>query len=224
MKERQEIGKQFLNSILESLKKRKRIEGFAINWLEQIIEISYLNDFRDLMEDGLKLRNSKSDENYCSSKITNFILSSKSNNYRLPTDKLKLEKKYSYDQVIDFLKIIANSKEGCLQVKSHEEVEEAIKKARDDFDLEIIACPLVINGDFDGAQRMIENELSEFEYRIKIIKTVMCIEYFRRNEIDKGKQILNGIYPKKDSYWENLFLARGILGYEPWGGYPNSDY
>ena len=111
-----------------------------------------------------------------------------------------------------------------LYIKNSEEIKTAIEKSKDDFDLEIIACSLVVNGNFDGAKRLIDNELSEFEHRKKIVKTVMCIEYFRKNELTKGKILLKEIYPEKDNCWENLFLAKGILGYEPWGGYPNSDF
>lgn len=221
MNERKILAKQLLVSIVEYLEGVKKIEGFAFDWLEQIIEISYLNDFNDLMEDTLKLRNSEAKHgDPWAGVTTNFKLDSNITYYVLPTDKIDTGIKYSYKKVLDFLKMIESN---SFYTKNAKEAEAAIKNTNDDFEIECIASSLVVNGQFMAAKKIINNELSMYDNRVSVVKTVMCIEFFRRNEIEQGKTMLKEIYPAKNDYWKKLFLARGILGYEPWGAYPYSD-
>lgn len=222
MKERQLLAKQLLTSIFNYIENQKRIEGFAFDWLEQIIEISFLNDFNDLMEDALKLRNTNAKHGDPWIGIeANFKLDPNVKHYVLPTDKIDVGIKYSYKNVLDFLQ---NMEGSSFYTKNEVEAKMAIEKTKDDFELECIASSLLVNGAFDAAKKIIDNELAMFDYRVSVVKTVMCIELFRRDEIEKGKTLLKEIYPTKDDYWKKLFLARGLLGYEPWGGYPYSDY
>lgn len=225
MNEKQELAQRLLISILNYLKKEEKIEGFAYMWLEEIIEISFLNDFKNIMEEALSLRNSKARMgNQWAGAITNFKQTSIPINFDLPNDKIELEKKYSYDNVVSFLKACKQSKDSALNVTSPKEVKSALEIAKDDFELEAIACSLCVNGHFSAAQSIIENELSTFDYRIETVKMVMCIELFRISDIDQAKALLNSVQSKNNSIWDKLHFARGILGYEPWGGYPFSDY
>ena len=227
MKERQNLAKQFLGLTLERLKNAQKIEGFAYKWLEEIIEISYLNGFNELMKEALDLRTShKRLGNPLAGSLSNMDFSHKKidNSYEWPKDKRELEKKYTYNKVIAFLKICDQSDDSHLFVKHPKEVGAALNLAKNDFDLETIACSLCVNGYFTEAHKIIANELSSFAYRIRVVKTVMCIELFRRDEFEKALKILDELYPEKNDPWNNLYFARGILGYEPWGGYPFSDY
>ena len=99
-----------------------------------------------------------------------------------------------------------------------------LEAAKDDYELELIAGSLVVSGYFDSAQKIIENELSEFPSRIRVVKKVMCIELFRMDKFKEALNILKEVYPEKHDPGENLYFARGILGYQAWGGYPFSDY
>ncbi|MBI1224782.1 MAG: hypothetical protein GC192_06060 [Bacteroidetes bacterium] len=225
MNEKQELAQGFLISILDYLKKEGKTEGFAYVWLEEIIEIAFLNDFKDIMEQALSIRNTKTRlDNRLSGAITNIKPTSIPIIFDLPNDKIELEKKYSYENVVNFLKVCKLSEDSALYVTSPKEVKSALEIAKDDFELEAIACSLCVNGHFSAAQSIIENELSTFEYRIETVKMVMCIELFRKSDIDHAKVLLNSIHSSKDSIWSKLQFARGILGYQPWGGYPFSDY
>ncbi|MEM6397139.1 MAG: hypothetical protein AAF741_12390 [Bacteroidota bacterium] len=225
MNQRKTLAWEFLNTILKSIKKDGKIEGFAFIWLEEVIEISYLNGFYELMNEALELRNSTDKfGNPLAGAITNFELIQVNAIYNWPKEKIELEQKYTYDRVVDFLKICRNSNESSLFINSPKEIKSALERAKDDFDLEIISCSLAVGGYFDSALNIINNYLSEFPYRIRISKIVICIELFRKGDFDEAKSILEEVYPERNSSWDNLFFARGILGYEPWGGYPFSDY
>jgi hypothetical protein len=227
MTQKKQLAKDLLKATLNIIKKEDKIEGFAFNWLENIIELSYLNGFEELLEEAYKLRTSKN--NWGArwiGMITNIPFNhlKKDNHYELMTNYTELEKKYTYQQVVDFLAILEKSNESYLFVKDTNQIHEAIQLAKDDYELETIACYLCIQGYFEESLKMIENELSDFKYRIKVVKIVMVIELFRRDEFNKAKKLMNEIYHQWDSPHDNLYFAKGILGYQPWGGYPFSDY
>lgn len=54
MKKRQ-LAKQFLTEAFNIINKSKKIEGLATVWLDEIIELSYLNNFYDLKKKALIL-------------------------------------------------------------------------------------------------------------------------------------------------------------------------
>ncbi|MEM7371936.1 MAG: hypothetical protein AAF587_25195 [Bacteroidota bacterium] len=225
MKERQALAQQFLISTLDAIKQEEKIEGFAYMWLEVIIDISFLNGFEELMEEALQLRTSPKKHGHpLIGAITNILKPNTRPVYDWPKTKEELEKKYTYNNVIDFLKLMENSGSGYLILKNPNQLEAAIRLAKDDYELELIACSLCVHGHFEVAQKMIDKELSKFPHRIHVVNLVRCIELFRKNEFHKAKAMLDLIYPEKKSNWDNLILARGILGYQAWGGYPFSDY
>ncbi|MFK7973166.1 MAG: hypothetical protein AB8F95_22545 [Bacteroidia bacterium] len=178
---KQTIGKEFLASILNSINKEDRIEGFAIMWLEEIIEISHLNDFGDLFEEALAIRNSdKRFGDPLAGAITNIISAWKPSAYKWPKDRAELEKKYSFDHVLRHFPQGEQSSKPSLLTRRPEDVDKAMELARDDYDLATIASSLAIYGHFEAAQKIMENELLAFDFRVNTLKIVMCIELFRR--------------------------------------------
>jgi hypothetical protein len=52
--------------------------------------------------------------------------------------------------------------------------------------------------------------------------TVICIESFRRDDIDLSRRVLDRLRASDHTHW--TFLAAGFLGRVPWAGYPYPDW
>ncbi|MBO9700094.1 MAG: hypothetical protein J7604_07770 [Sporocytophaga sp.] len=223
MTERKALALQYLNATFNLIKNKEKLEGFALMWLNEIIELSYLNEYQELMNAALALKKAKSG-NILKRAFANFKFIISDATHKLQKDKSAIEKKYSYQNVIHYLAPYMQANANKLFVNNIRTLDQALQLAKDDLDLEMVACSLCINHYFEEASRMIKNELKSFDYRIWVVKVVMCIELFRMDEFDKAKNILDEIYPEKNNCWTNLQFAKGILGYQPWDGYPFSDY
>lgn len=223
MTERKALALQYLNATFNLINNKEKLEGFALIWLNEIIELSYFNEYEELMNSALALKKAKSG-NILKRVFANFKFIKSDATSKLQEDKSAIEKKYSYQNVIHYLAPYSQTNSNKLFVNDIETLDQALPLAKDDLDLEMVACSLCINHHFDEAIRIIENELKPFDYRIWVVKVVMSIELFRMNEFDKAKSILDEIYPEKNNCWVNLHFAKGILGCQPWDGYPFSDY
>jgi hypothetical protein len=98
---------------------------------------------------------------------------------------------------------------------------EAFAAAPAPVDIADVVALQALNGDVDEARRYLLDPATDPGYATAT-RIVLAVEAFRHERADAGEQL--ALIRGAQEPWDEVQLARGVAGYQPWSGYPFCDY
>jgi len=102
-------------------------------------------------------------------------------------------------------------------------VEDAIGAANSDLLIEEVASMCAVVGRIDTCLEILDRPDFPRE-RADRPRMVACIESFRRGDATRAQHLLDQVAGPGAEGWDLIFLTAGLIGREPWDGYPFPDY
>jgi hypothetical protein len=101
--------------------------------------------------------------------------------------------------------------------------QEALTKAVSGWRLQDVGVTFAVLGEFDAAQSLARDPGLDDAMKQGLL-LVLVLEFFRSERIEEFQAALAELESAGLDEWRRIYLALGIAGREPWGGYPYTDW
>ncbi len=126
----------------------------------------------------------------------------------------------TYEGAVEYLKGISTG-DKYLELANQGKYDEAVAISKSHGQCYEIAAIHAIHSVHEAFERFQSEE--HYAYRDTGVRMVMVIEFARLNITEKARLVLDAMDEKEMYPWDNIDVARGLCGYEPWSIYPLFD-
>lgn len=219
-------ARRYLEASVEELEGKAKDNQYNIFEVRLLANAATVLQQTDIAHRALALLRKVPDGVFWAGMITNFELPKNvPESLRTADSPQQLERQfpcYVEHDIADRTRMSAKT-EDHLRLCLEGNVARAFAIAKTELQLEEVCETLAILGDFDAALNVARAPTFP-DSRRRGVLVVIAIELFRRGRIEEFEKILAILEKPRLGVSEYAYLALGLSGRVPWGGYPYPDY